>query len=94
MGKYITAEQAVQVVMSGNRVFIHGSSATPVHLIKALQNRYRELENVEFVSITNLGDVDLNQPEYRDKFFSILCSFLQIQDRWPTVAMEIMCLFF
>lgn len=67
--KYLTAEQAVQVVMTGNRVFIHGSAATPVHLIKALQNRYRDLNNVEFVSITNLGDVNFNQEEHGDKFF-------------------------
>lgn len=69
MTKYNTAEEAVRPVRSGNRVFIHGSAATPVYLVKALQERYKELENVELVSITNLGDIDFNKPEYRKKFF-------------------------
>lgn len=69
MTKYNTAEEAVRPVRSGNRVFIHGSAATPVYLVKALQERYKELENVELVSITNLGDIDFNKPEYREKFF-------------------------
>ncbi|MGI4729338.1 MAG: acetyl-CoA hydrolase/transferase family protein [Janthinobacterium lividum] len=67
--KYISAEEAVKVVQSGNRVFIHGSAATPLHLIKALQNRHRELKNVELVSITTLGDVKFNLPEYSGAFF-------------------------
>ena len=69
MIKYSTAEEAVRFVKPGNRVFIHGSAATPVHLVKALQNRHYELENVELVSITNLGDIDFDKPEYRKTFF-------------------------
>ncbi|RYE20509.1 MAG: 4-hydroxybutyrate CoA-transferase, partial [Sphingobacteriaceae bacterium] len=66
---YITAEEAVKIVQSGNRVFIHGSAATPLHLIKALQNRHQELKNVELVSITTLGDVKFDLPEYHGAFF-------------------------
>ncbi|MEO5995946.1 MAG: acetyl-CoA hydrolase/transferase C-terminal domain-containing protein [Chitinophagaceae bacterium] len=66
---YIKAEEAVQCITSGNRVFIHGSAATPVHIIKALQKRHLELENVELVSITTLGDVDFSNAEYRKSFF-------------------------
>ncbi len=67
--KYTTAAEAVKHIQSGNRVFLHGSAATPVHLIKALQQRHTELKNVELVSITTLGDVDFNDPEWRDSFF-------------------------
>jgi acyl-CoA hydrolase len=67
--QYISAEQAVQLIKSGNRVFLHGSAATPVHLIKALQNRHAELQNVELVSITTLGDLDFDKPEYKKSFF-------------------------
>lgn len=67
--KYISAEEAVQVVKSGNRVFLHGSAATPTHLIKALKQRHDELQKVELVSITTLGDVDFNEPEWRKSFF-------------------------
>lgn len=66
---YISAEQAVQAVQSGNRVFIHGSAATPVHLVQALQKRHAELEKVELVSITNMGHIDFDKPEYRKSFF-------------------------
>ncbi len=66
---YMTAAGAVQMVQSGNRVFLHGSAATPVHLIEALLARHQELEDVELVSITNLGPLDFNKPEYRKSFF-------------------------
>nr|WP_121271186.1 acetyl-CoA hydrolase/transferase C-terminal domain-containing protein [Pedobacter schmidteae] len=66
---YITASQAMQIVKSGDRVFIHGSAATPVHLVNALQHRYRELKDVEITSITTLGDIDFNDPVYRESFF-------------------------
>lgn len=58
--RYVLAEEAVRIVRSGDRVFIHGSAATPAQLVKAMQNRYRELGNVELVSITTLGDVDFD----------------------------------
>ena len=69
MVNYITADEALRLVHSGNRVFIHGSAATPVHLVKALQARHNELENVELVSITNMGEIDFFKPEYRKSFF-------------------------
>ena len=65
----LSAEQAVMVIQSGYRVFIHGSAATPIHLIKALQARHAELRNVELVSITTLGELNFNDPLYRDSFF-------------------------
>jgi len=69
MTNYISAEEAVKAVKSGDRVFLHGSAATPVPLISALQQRHHELNNVELVSITSLGDVDFDKPEYRKSFF-------------------------
>ena len=67
--KNISAEDAVKIIQSGNRVFIHGSAATPVHILEALQKRLAELKNVELVSITTLGKVNFNDPVYRDSFF-------------------------
>ncbi|MBB6502435.1 acetyl-CoA hydrolase/transferase family protein [Pedobacter cryoconitis] len=66
---YISAEEAVKHIRSGQRVFLHGSAATPVQLIKALQQRYAELKKVELVSISTLGDVDFNNPQWRESFF-------------------------
>ncbi|MDP4149730.1 MAG: acetyl-CoA hydrolase/transferase C-terminal domain-containing protein [Bacteroidota bacterium] len=67
--KYMTAEEAVAIVRSENRVFIHGSAATPVALIKALQARHAELHRVELVSITTMGDLDFDDPVYQSSFF-------------------------
>jgi acyl-CoA hydrolase len=69
MAEYISAEKAIKVVESGNRVFIHGSAATPLSLVKALQNRHTELKHVELVSITNLGDINFDSPDHTNSFF-------------------------
>ena len=68
-GKYITVEQAVQCIQPGDRVFIHGSASTPVCLVQAMQVRHNELKNVELVSITNIGNLNFDKPEYRKSFF-------------------------
>jgi acyl-CoA hydrolase len=67
--KYISAEEAMKIVKSGNRIFIHGGAATPICLVEALQNRHQELSDVEMISITTLGNLDFNNPEYRKSFF-------------------------
>ena len=67
--KYISAEEAVRHIKSGDRVFIHGSAATPVCLVKALQARHKEINGVELVSITTMGDLDFDNPTYRESFF-------------------------
>lgn len=66
---YVTAEEAVQIVKPGDRVFLHGSAATPVYLIKALQRRHKELRDVELVSITTMGDVRFDEPQFKKSFF-------------------------
>jgi acyl-CoA hydrolase len=68
-GKYMSAEEALSVVKTGDRVFIHGSAATPVPLVKALQARHHELQGVELVSITTMGDLDFENPVYAERFF-------------------------
>lgn len=67
--KYITAEEAVKIIKSNQRVFVHGSAATPTSLLHALAERRRELENVEIVSITTLGAMPLADPSSRGSFF-------------------------
>ena len=42
MNKYLTAEEAVSIIKSGDRVFIQGAAATPRTLIKALMTRYKD----------------------------------------------------
>lgn len=66
--KYRTAAQAVQMVKSGDKLYLHGSAATPHTLIKALGERYQELKDVEVISISTLGDMCLANPECSDAF--------------------------
>lgn len=65
---YKSAEEALQLVQSNQIVFLHGSAATPVHLINKLVEQKHRLQNVELVSITQQG-VDLNDPELEGHFF-------------------------
>lgn len=66
---FVSASEAVLKVKSGDRVFLHGSAATPIALIEALLQRHTELKGVELVSITSLGNVDFYKPEYKGSFF-------------------------
>jgi acyl-CoA hydrolase len=63
-----TAEEAVKYVQSGQRVFIHGSAATPVPLLHALLARREELRGVELVSISTLGEVDFYSAAQSEAF--------------------------
>lgn len=67
--KYQSAEDAVNSIKSGNRVFVHGSAATPLNLLKALLKRSGELKNIELVSISTLGDDVFNHPDFGKSFF-------------------------
>lgn len=66
---YISPEQAVSVISSHSRVFIQGSAATPVTLLKALFARKHELRQVELVSISTLGDITFNPDELGESFY-------------------------
>lgn len=66
---YISADEALLKVNSGDRVFIHGGAATPVPLVEALQRRHVEIEGVELVSITTLGNVNFDNPDFHKSFY-------------------------
>jgi len=67
--KYISAEEAVRLVESGNRVFIHGSAATPLKLVSSLLARSGQLKEVELVAISTFGEIDWDRPEVKDSFY-------------------------
>ena len=64
-----TPAEAVRHVQSGQRVFVHGSAATPISLVNALLDRAGELTDVELVSISTLGELNWDRPEVREHFF-------------------------
>lgn len=65
---YTTVEEAVNLIEPNQRIFIHGGAATPSFLLSALANRYRELWNVELVSISLQGDAFIAAEKYRESF--------------------------
>lgn len=66
---YSSADEAVKLVKNNNRVFIHGSAATPVELVNALLRRAGEVNGVELVSISLHGEIDYNRPGVFDSFY-------------------------
>jgi len=66
--KYKTAEEALSIIESGNRIFVHGSAQTPNSLLKALATHANRLRDVELVFITVYGDIEVDKAEYADHF--------------------------
>ncbi len=66
--KLCSAEQAVQLIQSGDRVYYGGNAAIPMGLVRALAERYEELRNVELTHVLLLGDDPLSRPEMEGTF--------------------------
>ncbi len=64
-----TAVEAVNAIQSGDRIFVQGSAGTPLVLTRALESRAGELENVEVVCLSVLGDIGINKPAYENSFY-------------------------
>ena len=68
MGKYVTAPEAVKVVQSNDRVYIHAAGATPNVLTKALTERASELRNVEICHLHTEGPAPYANPDLAESF--------------------------
>lgn len=68
MSKYVTADEAVKVVKSNDRVYVQAAAATPTVLTKALANRAAELRNVEVCHLHTEGDAPYANPELAESF--------------------------
>jgi len=66
--KYFTAEEAVSLVKSGQRVFFQGAAMTPTVIIDALCDCYKELENVEILQMHTEGNAKYTQDPYQEAF--------------------------
>lgn len=75
MFSYSTAEQALSIIKSNDRVFIHGSACTPLFLMRKLAEQAPRLKDVELVFITVLGDIEVQKPQYQSSFH-INCMFV------------------
>jgi acyl-CoA hydrolase len=68
MPKTATAAEAVKIINSGDRVFVHGVAAAPRVLIEAMVDRAAELRDVELVHLHTEGRARYADPEFADSF--------------------------
>ncbi|HXF04059.1 MAG TPA: acetyl-CoA hydrolase/transferase C-terminal domain-containing protein [Blastocatellia bacterium] len=66
--KRVTAEEAVSVITSGNRLYVSGNAATPYVLLSALAARRDELRGISVTSALLLGNDPLSQPGMEEHF--------------------------
>jgi acyl-CoA hydrolase len=69
MKSFKTAEEALELVQSGDRVFVHGSAATPQTLLQALTVHASRLRSVEITAVSTLGKMTIAEPGYADSFY-------------------------
>ena len=68
MSKYVTAEDAVKVVKSNDRVYVQAAAAAPSVLTNALTERASELRNVEICHLHTEGPALYSNPELSESF--------------------------
>ncbi len=65
----VSLDEAISIVKSGDRIFVQGAAMTPNTLVNTLcENRYKELENVEIISIHTDGEVKFAIAPYNQAF--------------------------
>lgn len=68
MTRYTTAEEAVKIIQSNQRIYVQAAAATPSFLTKALTNRASELRNVELCHLHTEGEAPYADPALADSF--------------------------
>ncbi|RNI30817.1 acetyl-CoA hydrolase/transferase family protein [Rufibacter immobilis] len=70
---YTTPEEAVKLIKSGDRVFVHGAAMTPLRLVNAISARGPELREVEFIHMHTEGPAPYTYPEHTGSFKTNAC---------------------
>lgn len=66
--KIKSPNEAVKLIKSGDRVYVHPGCATPEVLVDALVDRANELENVELIHILTVGKTRYAESQYEGHF--------------------------
>jgi acyl-CoA hydrolase len=66
--RIVSADEAVECVRSGQRVYIHNGCAEPTELVRALTRRGPELSDVEVIHMATMGVADYSLPEHEGHF--------------------------
>ncbi|MEX1382915.1 acetyl-CoA hydrolase/transferase family protein [Lutibacter sp.] len=68
MYKAVSAEEAVKVIKSNDRVYIQAAASASQILINAMSARHEELRDVEVCHLHIEGDAPYADPKYKDSF--------------------------
>ncbi len=63
-----TAQEAVKLIKSGDRVFIHSVVCAPHVLINAMMDRSDDLKDIKVIHIHTEGEAPYVKPEYDGNF--------------------------
>ncbi len=66
--KLMTADEAMRVIESDMRVYVHANAAFPEVLLEALAHQARRVRNVEVMHLLGFGDAYYDRPELSDNF--------------------------
>ncbi len=68
MNSFVSAAEAVKLISSGDRVFVHSVAAAPHYLLEAMTDCADELRDVEIISLHTEGPAPYTNPEYKESF--------------------------
>jgi len=68
MYKAISAQDAVKVIKTNDRVYVHAAAAAPQALINAMTERHGELKSVEVCHLHTEGEAPYANPDLKDSF--------------------------
>jgi acyl-CoA hydrolase len=66
---YTSVQEALSHIQSGDRVYVHGSAATPLCLLGGLAQYSDHLRNVEIIAVSTLGELAIATPAFKDRFY-------------------------
>lgn len=66
--KLRSPQEAVKLISSGQRVYVHPGCAVPEVLVNAMSERYMELEDVEVIHLLTVGKAAYSAPEMDGHF--------------------------
>jgi len=66
----VSPEEAMRFIKSGDKIFVHGASATPTPLLEAMVGR-KDLTGIKLYHLHLTGPLRFVEPEFSDQFFSV-----------------------
>ena len=64
----VSAEEALKVIKSGDKIYVHSVAAAPLYLLENLVKRADELKHVELYHLHTEGDAPYTRPEFEGIF--------------------------